>query len=48
MKNVILFGATGNIGQAVAREVLQRGYKLLMVVRNKSKAEPLSGITTNY
>lgn len=48
MRNVILFGATGNIGQAIAREVLQRGYQLIIVVRNKSKAEQLSYVTTNY
>lgn len=48
MKNVILFGATGNIGQAIAREVLQRGYQLKIVVRNKSKAEQLLDVTTNY
>ncbi|WP_162055835.1 SDR family oxidoreductase [Pontibacter pamirensis] len=48
MKKVILFGATGNIGKAIAREVLQGGYRLLIVVRNKNKAEQLSHITTSF
>lgn len=46
MKKVILFGATGNIGQAIAREVLQQGYQLSIVVRDKSKARQLSALAS--
>ncbi|AHM58738.1 NAD-dependent epimerase/dehydratase [Flammeovirgaceae bacterium 311] len=48
MKKVLLFGATGNIGQAIAREVLEKGYKLSIVVRNKRKAELLNGLPSKY
>jgi uncharacterized protein YbjT (DUF2867 family) len=47
MENVILFGATGHVGQEIARELKQQGYQLTAVVRNKNKADLLSGITTN-
>lgn len=48
MKNVLLFGASGNIGQEIAKEVKRQGYGLRIVVRNKEQANQLSSITTDY
>jgi len=48
MKNVLLFGATGNLGKEIAKEVKQQGYTLTVVVRNKAKANELSGIADKY
>ncbi|WP_224996209.1 SDR family oxidoreductase [Cesiribacter sp. SM1] len=47
MKKVILFGATGHVGQEIARELKQQGYQLTVVVRNGSKAEQLSYLAAN-
>lgn len=45
MKHVLLFGATGNLGRAIARELIDRGFQLSVVVRDKSKlGSLLSGI----
>jgi uncharacterized protein YbjT (DUF2867 family) len=41
---VILFGASGNLGQKVAHELFSKGFDLTVVIRNQSKAmlfEPL-------
>jgi uncharacterized protein YbjT (DUF2867 family) len=48
MNKVILFGATGNLGQAIAKELVSRGYELTIVVRNENKAKSLSHITPKY
>ena len=48
MNKVLLFGSTGNLGKSIAQELKKQGYELTIVVRNKSKAEQLSGITKNY
>lgn len=42
MKKVLVFGATGNLGKEIARKVVEHGYSLGMVVRNKQKAAALS------
>jgi uncharacterized protein YbjT (DUF2867 family) len=43
-KQVLIFGATGNIGGATARELLQRGWQVRAVTRNPggNKAQALS------
>jgi uncharacterized protein YbjT (DUF2867 family) len=43
-KKVILFGATGNLGREIAKELVRRGYELTAVVRSKAKANVLTGI----
>ncbi len=48
MKKVILFGASGNLGKEIARELVQQGYDLTIVVRNEAKAKSLSHLTTKY
>lgn len=35
--NLILFGATGNLGRSVVNQALDRGYPLTVYVRNRSK-----------
>jgi uncharacterized protein YbjT (DUF2867 family) len=48
MKKVILFGATGNLGQEIAKELVRQGYELTVAVRNEKKASALSQLTTRY
>lgn len=36
---IVLFGATGNIGQRIAREALQRGHEVVGVVRDPARAQ---------
>lgn len=45
-KNVLVFGATGNIGGAAARELLARGWQVHGVTRNprSDKAQALAGL----
>ena len=45
-KNVLVFGATGNIGGAAARELLARGWQVRAVTRDPSgdKASALAQI----
>ena len=45
---VILFGATGNLGQAIAKELVHSGHDLTVVIRNERKAKLFDGITSNY
>lgn len=47
MKRIILFGATGQLGQEIAKVSLKQGYELTVVVRNKDKAAPLSKMGAN-
>lgn len=42
MKKVILFGATGHLGKAIAKELVRQEYQLTIVARSKEKAEKLS------
>lgn len=39
MANILLFGATGHAGRAIARELLLRGHKVTAVVRNLQNAK---------
>jgi len=39
MQKILLFGATGQAGRAIARELRQRGYYVTAVVRNEQKAK---------
>ena len=48
MNKVILFGATGNLGKEIARELIRQGFDLTVVVRNESKAGSISDITRKY
>ncbi len=48
MKKVILFGASGNLGKEIAKELVQQGFDLTLVVRSEAKAKLLSHITSNY
>ncbi len=48
MKKVLLFGATGNLGKEIGKEVVKQGCELTAVVRNKAKAEELTGIATRF
>lgn len=48
MRKVLLFGATGNLGKEIAKELVTQGYNLTVVVRNETKAISLSDITPNY
>ena len=45
-KQVLVFGATGNVGGAVARELLARGWSVRAVTRNpqSEKAQALAKI----
>lgn len=36
---IVLFGGTGNIGQRIAREALERGHEVVAVVRDPSRSQ---------
>jgi uncharacterized protein YbjT (DUF2867 family) len=42
MKKVLLFGATGNLGKEIAKELKNQDYDVVCVVRNRAKAVFLS------
>lgn len=44
MRNVILFGASGNLGRAVAAELVARQYKVTAVCRSQRSSETLAGL----
>lgn len=48
MKKIILFGASGNLGQQVAKELVKNNYDLTLVVRSRSKAASLSVLSGKY
>ncbi len=48
MKRVILFGATGNLGKEIAKELVKQGYDLTIVVRSEVKTKSLAYITLKY
>jgi uncharacterized protein YbjT (DUF2867 family) len=48
MKKVILFGATGNLGKEIAKELVNQGYELTVVVRDEQKAKTLHHITSKH
>ncbi|MDX2173351.1 MAG: SDR family oxidoreductase [Bacteroidota bacterium] len=45
---ILLFGATGNLGKEIAKEIVGRGFDLTIVVRNETKAKQMSDITSKY
>lgn len=45
---VLLFGATGNLGRAIAKELVTQGFELTAVVRNEEKAKTLANIAPHY
>src|SRR6202008_2979483 len=47
MKRILLFGAKGHVGKAIAKEAIKQGYDLHVVVRNIEKAVSLASITKN-
>ena len=47
MKSVILFGATGNLGGEIAKELVRQGYDLTAVARNETRAQKLKQVTSN-
>lgn len=46
MTNVLLFGGTGNLGKAVAAELIKQGYAVTAAVRNEAKAAELKTIVS--
>jgi len=44
LKKLILFGATGNLGRHIAKELISKGYQLTVVVRDQKKAKGLFDI----
>ncbi|RXK61965.1 SDR family oxidoreductase [Lacibacter luteus] len=46
MKKVLLFGASGNLGKEIAKELVQQNYQLTVAVRSEAKAKTLSHITS--
>ncbi|NRB43093.1 MAG: NAD(P)H-binding protein, partial [Pseudomonadales bacterium] len=44
-KNLLILGATGNIGRLVLNDALERGYKVTVVVRAKEKVQPHAQLT---
>lgn len=48
MTNLLLFGATGNLGKEIAKEAKLQGYDLTVVIRNQKKAELLAHVTDKY
>ncbi len=43
--NIVLIGATGNIGSRILDEALRRGHKVTAVTRDPKKLEPRGGVT---
>lgn len=48
MTKLLLFGATGNLGEEIAKIATQQGYDLTIVVRNNYKAQQLATITDKF
>lgn len=44
MKKAILFGATGNLGREVAKELVKQNYLLTVVIRDQAQADLFSGL----
>src|SRR5688572_19739842 len=44
MNKVLLFGATGNLGKEIAKELKKQNYDVVCVVRNRAKAAYLSDL----
>lgn len=43
--NVVLYGATGNAGSRILKELLARGHQVKAVVRNTAKLAPAKGLS---
>jgi len=43
--NIVLIGATGNIGSRILDEALRRGHKVTAITRDPKKLEPRRGVT---
>ena len=43
--NVTLFGATGNAGARILKELLERGHQVTAIVRDPAKLQPQPGLT---
>jgi uncharacterized protein YbjT (DUF2867 family) len=48
MRKVILFGATGNLGREVAKELVRQKYDVTVVVRNEPKARAVLDFSGTY
>jgi uncharacterized protein YbjT (DUF2867 family) len=48
MKKIILFGATGQLGKAIAKELAARGYQFTIVARSRAKAQTLADLTDKF
>lgn len=48
MNKVLLFGATGNVGKSIARELKKQGYELTVVLRDSKKADQFAEIADNH
>ncbi|HRK60499.1 MAG TPA: NAD(P)H-binding protein, partial [Candidatus Kapabacteria bacterium] len=48
MKKVIVFGASGNVGHNVVKELVEHNYEVTAVVRTQEKAQQLAELTMNY
>ncbi|GAA4324928.1 SDR family oxidoreductase [Flaviaesturariibacter amylovorans] len=48
MKNILLAGATGHTGRAIATELHRRGLPFTALVRNSSRAALLRGLTDSF
>ena len=47
-KKILLFGATGHLGKAIAAELKNQGYAFTAVVRNTGKAAELAAFTQDH
>ncbi len=43
--NVVVYGATGNSGSEIVKELLARGHKVTGVARNVDKLKNIAGVT---
>lgn len=44
MPTVLITGGTGLVGKPLANELLQKGYEVIILTRNKGKAKPINGV----
>ncbi|NTS42006.1 SDR family oxidoreductase [Flavisolibacter sp. BT320] len=47
MQNILLFGATGNLGRQIAKSAVKRGFTVTAVVRNEKRKTVLKDVTAN-
>ncbi len=45
MAKVLITGGTGMIGQALTKSLLEKGYDVIILTRNKQKQKPVSKIS---